>query len=150
MVCLHFSHSAPITPGASAWSQCCALRYALAPFRPCPLGFFESLESVSPSPLEGGTGSSLLFGVALLPDENELPVALALDEDELDVDSSPGLDSLASLPASLVSFAAAAAVILAICRSCLPSERTNWFQSRARMRGQSSGSSFCWSARWIA
>jgi hypothetical protein len=116
--------------------------------RPCPLGFVESLESVSPSPLQGDTGSSLL--AALLPVEGVLPVAWGSDEDELDVDSAPGLDSLASLPASLVSFAAAAAVILAISRSCLPSERTNWFQSRARMRGQSSGSSFCWSTRWIA
>jgi DNA-binding transcriptional regulator LsrR (DeoR family) len=36
------------------------------------LGFFESLESVSPSPLEGDAGSSLL--AALLPDEDVLPV----------------------------------------------------------------------------
>ena len=112
------------------------------------MGFFESLGSVSPSPLEGDAGSSL--PAALLPDEDVLPVVWEPDEDVLDVDSAPGLDSLASLPASLVSFAAAAAVILAISRSCLPSERTNWFQSRARMRGQSSGSSFCWSTRWIA
>jgi hypothetical protein len=75
------------------------------------LGFFESLESVSPSPLQGDTGSSLL--AALLPDD-ELPVACEPDEDELDVDSAPGLDSLASLPASLVSFAAAATVTMGV------------------------------------
>jgi hypothetical protein len=106
------------------------------------LGFFDSLESVSPSPLEGDTGFSLL--VVLVSDEDESPVALALDVDELLADSAPGLpglDSSPSRPTPLVSFVAEAATIFAISRSCLPSARTHWFQSSARMSGQSSGSS---------
>jgi hypothetical protein len=111
------------------------------------LGFLESLEPVSPSPLERDTGSSLL--AALLPDGDVLPVALVLDEDRLDVDSAPALDSRASQPASLASFAAAAAVILLAMRSCLPSARTIWFQTRAQARDQSSDSGCrCSSRRW--